>query len=135
MRFYWLLDQEQREQFDIMWGAGKNNLADYMTKHHPASRHQQVRPIYLYEPGKSPETVQGCVEILNAEIPKKARNSYPPKIALSARNARRKKVRFSYKCPLNDTAPTCSYRAPTGERKSILRPSKYGTGRYRFQSQ
>ena len=72
MRFYWLIDQCKQGTFEVYWDAGKNNLADYMTKHHPASHHQQVRPIYLYNKEKSPKTVQGCVEILNTTPPKKA---------------------------------------------------------------
>jgi len=120
MRFYWLLDQEQGSQFDIKWGAGKNNLADYMTKHHPASHHQQVRPIYLYEPDKSPETVQGCVEILNKAATKKTKtksalttteNKFTSTENKTSRAGKEKKgkekkgkkVRFSF--PLTNAAP------------------------------
>jgi len=120
MRFYWLLDQEQREQFNIKWDAGKNNLADYMTKHHPASHHQHVRPIYLYEPDKSPETVQGCVEILNRAATKK------PRTALTATEYKftsteiktsraEKKVRFSFPLIINAAPP----KTPK-ERSSLL---------------
>ena len=35
-RFYWLLDQAEQGQFHIYWDTGKNNLADYFTKHHPS---------------------------------------------------------------------------------------------------
>jgi hypothetical protein len=144
MRFNWLLDQEQRSQFDIKWEAGKNNLADYMTKHHPASHHQQVRPIYLYEPGKSPETVQGCVEILNRAATKKPKPSAltatEDKFTSTENKTSRaeKKVRFSF--PLTNAAPPKNPRKrssllpltrqgrsallPRLER-SILRPSKY----------
>ena len=64
MRFYWLRDRQEQGQFSITWVAGKYNLADYFTKHHPGSHHRKVRPIYLYEVGRSPTTLQGCVEIL-----------------------------------------------------------------------
>ena len=38
MRFHWLRDHEQRQQFRIYWRPGGGNLADYWTKHHaPAS--------------------------------------------------------------------------------------------------
>jgi hypothetical protein len=53
-----------QKQFDVRWRPGKTNLADYPTKHHTGQHHQQVRPIYLYEPNNSPETVQGCIKIL-----------------------------------------------------------------------
>ena len=67
MRFYWLKDRAEQGQFDIKWVPGKYNLADYFTKHHPGSHHRKVRPIYLYEEGRSPTTMQGCIEILTGE--------------------------------------------------------------------
>ena len=68
MRFYWLKDRQEQDQFDIKWVPGKYNLADYFTKHHPGSHHRRVQPIYLYEAGKSPTTLQGCVEILDPKV-------------------------------------------------------------------
>jgi hypothetical protein len=47
MRFEWLLDRQQQGQFKIYWRPGKTNLADYFTKHHPLSHHQNVRGEYL----------------------------------------------------------------------------------------
>jgi hypothetical protein len=49
MRFYWLRDRQTLEQFRFFWRAGKLNLADYWTKHHPAMHHKQVRPEFLTE--------------------------------------------------------------------------------------
>ena len=49
MRFYWLRDRQTLEQFRFFWRAGKLNLADYWTKHHPALHHKQVRPEFLTE--------------------------------------------------------------------------------------
>ena len=60
MRFYWLKDRYDQGQFDIHWEPGKHNLADYPTKHHPASHHRRVRPIYLNCGDESPSTMQGC---------------------------------------------------------------------------
>ena len=45
MRFYWLKCRQQQQQFDIYWDNGKNNFADYFTKHHSSSHHKAVRPI------------------------------------------------------------------------------------------
>ena len=64
MPFYWLKDRAKQGQFEIYWEPGKNNLADYPTKHHSGTHHATVRPIYLYDAEKSPTTVKGCVEIL-----------------------------------------------------------------------
>eukprot|EP00804_Cyclotella_cryptica_P024346 CCRYP_015313-RA/>CCRYP_015313-RA protein AED:0.39 eAED:0.35 QI:0/0/0/1/0/0.2/5/0/357 len=37
----------QPETFRPYWRAGATNLADYVTKHHPAIHHQAVRPLFL----------------------------------------------------------------------------------------
>ena len=66
MRFYWVKDRYDQNQFRIYWIPGKQALADYPTKHHYGSHHANVRPIYLYVEGKTPRTLQGCVEILNS---------------------------------------------------------------------
>ena len=48
MRYYWIRDRVRQNQFRVYWGAGKQNKADYHTKHHPTSHHQDVRPTYLH---------------------------------------------------------------------------------------
>lgn len=54
MRFYWLRDRTlEQKQFQVYWKPGKGNLADYVTKHHPASHHINMRPYYIHGP-KSP---------------------------------------------------------------------------------
>ena len=73
MRFYWVKDRVHQKQFDIRWRPGKSNLADYPTKHHTGSHHQQVRPIYLYDAVNSPRTVQGCIKILGGNSHKAMR--------------------------------------------------------------
>ena len=50
--------------FKVYWAPGSINLADYFSKKLPASHHRAVRPIYTYIKGKSPSTIQGCVELL-----------------------------------------------------------------------
>eukprot|EP00804_Cyclotella_cryptica_P009390 CCRYP_018073-RA/>CCRYP_018073-RA protein AED:0.48 eAED:0.48 QI:0/-1/0/1/-1/0/1/0/58 len=52
MRFHWLRCRENQKQFCTYWRAGTTNLADYVTKHHPAIHHQAVRHIYLMTPTK-----------------------------------------------------------------------------------
>ncbi len=47
MRFNWLQCREAQDQFRFYWRPGKQNLADYWTKHHPASHHQNVRAEFL----------------------------------------------------------------------------------------
>ena len=65
VRFYWLRDRAQQGQFYIFWDAGKNNLADYFTKHHPAAMHKLMRPIHTYIEALSPKSLQGCIEMMN----------------------------------------------------------------------
>ena len=43
MRFYWLKDREAQFFFQFHWKPGKNNLADYWTKHHAAIHHENIR--------------------------------------------------------------------------------------------
>ena len=66
MRFWWLVDRVEQNQFRIFWAPGSVNLADYFSKKHPASHHVKVRPIYLYMDGKSPSLLQGCAKILTS---------------------------------------------------------------------
>ncbi len=47
MRFRWLKCREAQGQFRYYWRPGTQNLADYFTKHHPATHHKNVRPTIL----------------------------------------------------------------------------------------
>ena len=49
MQFYWVCDHVHQKHFHIFWSQGSTNKADYFTKHHPSSYHQQVRSTYLHE--------------------------------------------------------------------------------------
>ena len=48
MRYYWVRDRISQKQFNLIWKAGVENLADYFTKHHSPAHHKQMRPIYLH---------------------------------------------------------------------------------------
>jgi len=47
MRYHWLIDQSNLNNFFIYWDKGENNNADYHTKHFPPSHHRNVRPKYI----------------------------------------------------------------------------------------
>ncbi len=47
MRFHWLRCRDSQGLFRYYWRPGTQNLADYFTKHHPATHHKSVRPIRL----------------------------------------------------------------------------------------
>jgi hypothetical protein len=69
MRFFWVTDQVQRNLFDVHWYPGKENLADYFTKHFNAKHHTAVRPYYVNMPNSphllpraaAPRVLRGCV--------------------------------------------------------------------------
>ncbi len=50
MRFHWLRCRDAQGQFRYYWRPGTQNLADYWTKHHPASHHTAFRPLILTSP-------------------------------------------------------------------------------------
>ena len=64
MRFYWIRDRSNQDQFNIYWKPGSTNRGDYFTKHFPPSHHTTVRPNYLHvsKYGK-PCPLQGCVSL------------------------------------------------------------------------
>ena len=47
MNFHWLRDKETMKEININWGKGKDNFADYFTKHHSIVHHRRMRPIYI----------------------------------------------------------------------------------------
>ena len=70
-RFYWVQDRVKQGEFRVFWAPGKHSLADYYTKYQSPATHRALRPIYTYIEGKSPTSLQGCVEILTrADRPK-----------------------------------------------------------------
>ncbi len=50
MRFFWVANAVKQGQFNIKYYPGKENLADYQSKHHLCAHHKAVRPWYLNEP-------------------------------------------------------------------------------------
>ena len=71
MRFYWIRDRRNQDQFNIYWKHGSTNRGDYFKKHFPPAHHSTVRPSYLHvaKYGKR-STLQGCVTLtLSANHP------------------------------------------------------------------
>ena len=77
MRVNWLKDRVEQNQFEVYWEPAITNLGDYHTKRHGPAHHRTVRPIYTHQYGKSPETLQGCVNILREEELAKQRRQSP----------------------------------------------------------
>ena len=65
MRMYWIKDKVQGKTYMIYWDQGKNNMADYYTKHFSPTYHQTVRPSYILKGYnmKSPGLI--CEGVLN----------------------------------------------------------------------
>ncbi len=72
MRFFWVADAVEQGKNDIKYFPGKENLADYQSKHHSGAHHLAVRPWYLHKPTSvrelpracKPSTLKGCVGTL-----------------------------------------------------------------------
>ena len=50
MQFYWVLDRQAQEQFNVFWKQVTANLANYYSKHHPIKEHIEKQPIILNHP-------------------------------------------------------------------------------------
>jgi hypothetical protein len=61
MRFYWIRDRVRQGQFYIYWAEGRRNKADYFSKHHPASHHQQIRSVYIHSPSNPSNNYFDCL--------------------------------------------------------------------------
>jgi hypothetical protein len=44
MRFYWVKDRVEQDQFNVGWAPGDTNMGDYFTK--PPSHHTRMIPYY-----------------------------------------------------------------------------------------
>ena len=42
MRFYWVRDRVNQQQYHVYWAPAHHNLADYFTKHHTPSHHRKM---------------------------------------------------------------------------------------------
>jgi hypothetical protein len=68
MRFYWIKDRVKQGQFNVYWGPGYRNSADYFTKHHSPAHHKRMREIYIHaseqpinRKGIRDSALRGCV--------------------------------------------------------------------------
>ena len=48
MRFYWIRDRVNQQQYHVYWAPAHHNLADYFTKHHTPSHHRKMRKYFVY---------------------------------------------------------------------------------------
>jgi hypothetical protein len=69
MRFYSIKGRVKQGQFNVYWGAGYQNLADYFTKHHSPAHHKRIRDVYIHandrpinRKGIRDSALRGCVK-------------------------------------------------------------------------
>jgi hypothetical protein len=68
MRFYWIRDRVHQGHFHVYyWRKGSLNRADYFSKHHPATHHQQIRSSYLHSPDDRSKNYFDVLEAENAK--------------------------------------------------------------------
>ena len=53
MKFYWVCDRERQAEYLVYWERGKDNLADYFTKHHPTKHHRATKGTDLFPTANS----------------------------------------------------------------------------------
>jgi hypothetical protein len=63
MRYHWLTDRVRQKQFDVYWRPGRENLADYHTKHHSAQHHRDMHHLILHE-ANILQVLRGCAKLL-----------------------------------------------------------------------
>jgi hypothetical protein len=56
MRFHWFHCREAQDQYHFYWRPGTHHLADFWTKHHPASHHKAFWPQILMSSTSKPVT-------------------------------------------------------------------------------
>ena len=68
MRYHWLRDQQQQNNFDIYWTKSEDNDADYYTKHLTARYHRTKYPTHILDKRVHGNTIhsqqpdqQGCI--------------------------------------------------------------------------
>jgi hypothetical protein len=61
MLFYCIKDRVKQGQFNLYWGPGFQNLADYFTKHHSPAHHKIMRDIYIHA-DKQPINQKGILD-------------------------------------------------------------------------
>ena len=70
MRYFWTLQKQKDKTINVSWHPGKENLGDYVTKHHPPNIHRHVRPLYLHmstsprflQRHAAPHILRGCAK-------------------------------------------------------------------------
>jgi hypothetical protein len=63
MRFYWVKDRVEQDQFNVGWAPGDTNMGYYFTKHHSSAHHKRMIPYYLNEK-QSPMIIHDTILVI-----------------------------------------------------------------------
>ena len=125
MRVNWMKDRVQQGQFHVYWESNKTNLGDLPTKHHYPSHHMKMRPLCVYEHGKSPSTIQGCVNIMRDAYAKKPRPAHKLKLLASPTDTGEPPARSATKKPAKRNLNTPLKRIGSQFTGALRRPHVY----------
>ena len=124
MRFYWVRDRQQQGQFHIYWKPGKNNYADFSTKHHSPGHCKEWRYKYLTPPGEEVSNnvqrtygLRGCIDNTSGPNVNDVRSGLIIQAGLSAQCAI-KSLRLAFRNVL--TAARNNNIVPTHIRMTLL---------------
>ena len=86
MRLYWVCNRVKQGKYLVHWARGKDNLANYFTKHHPTKHHCATLGTYLVPTADSikhacyqlPGYLLGCVKSPPDKETVNGRTRYPP---------------------------------------------------------
>ena len=53
MIYFWTINKHNNSKINVQYHPGKENLSDYVTKHHVPSHHQKLCPMYISMPNSS----------------------------------------------------------------------------------
>ena len=48
MQYFWVVEKQRDENINFSWNLGRENLGNYVTKHHPSKIHKEVQSTYLH---------------------------------------------------------------------------------------
>ena len=49
-RYFWTISKQDEKTIDVSWHPGRENIADYSSKHYSPTIHKNIRPTYLHIP-------------------------------------------------------------------------------------
>jgi hypothetical protein len=119
MRFYWVQDRINQDQFRLLWVPGAANYGDYYTKHHSPTHHKLSRPLYVHtvnSPKSIPRvmrpSLRGCGD------PSSLRGVTQYQVTNTSADSRSNQLLGQRSQPLSN-GPHCASRRPTNSQTHL----------------